>query len=81
MKEVRASLSTDKNILKKQEASVVTPRLVSAFKSRNERSPVKSKRRMVRDLNFSEATVRRVVKKNIADRLVAKTKIFFLLTV
>ena len=88
MKNNGKSLSTiyrDKNSSKEQERikhkpglgrkpSVVIPRIFSAIKSRIDRNPIRSMRRMAKDLNVSEATVRRVLKKNLSIRPLARIK-------
>ena len=69
MKEVGTSLSTKSNVgyVKRipgfgRKPSAVTPRLVSVFNSQIDRNPISSMRRVVKNLNVSEATIRKVVK-------------------
>ena len=57
--------------------SVVTPRLVSAIKSRIDRNPIRSIKMVAKDLNVSEAIVRRVFKDNVGVKSLARK---FLLT-
>ena len=54
--------------------SVTTPRLINAIKSRVARNPVQTMRGMARDLNVSEKTVRRIVKKNLKAKSFARNQ-------
>jgi transposase len=58
--------------------SVTTPRLINAIKSRVARNPVRTMRGMARDLNVSEKTVRRIVKKNLKAKSFARNQKFLL---
>ena len=58
--------------------SVTTPRLINAIKSRVARNPVQTMRGMARDLNVSEKTVRRIVKKNLKAKSFARNQKFLL---
>ena len=59
--------------------SVVAPRLVTTTKSHIDGNPIRSMKRVLKVLNVSEPSVRRVVKENIGTRSLARTKMYFLI--
>ena len=55
-----------------------TPRLINVIRSRVACNPIRSMRGMARDLNLSEKTVRRIVKKNLKAKSFAQNQKFLL---